>query len=95
MNHAIFVIKVCKNPVHSVHCEQKIIEIEVQFPTPRQKNYKNKFKLILWGNHKDDFLKYYKIQDYLLVEGIITINTDNDIKITVKRIYPFFFKEKY
>nr|YP_010185312.1 hypothetical protein Ycf41 [Ishige okamurae]QVJ99656.1 hypothetical protein Ycf41 [Ishige okamurae]WAM64092.1 hypothetical protein [Ishige okamurae] len=92
MNHGIFIIKVIRNPTHLVYCEQDIIEAEVQFATPKQKNSRNEFKLILWGGHKEDFLRYYRVQDYLLIEGIIIITDNDTVKITVKRLYPFIIE---
>lgn len=94
MNHAIFLIKVITGPVHLSYKSHHTIELEVQFAGITHKNLENKLILILWGDHRDDFLKYYKIRDYLVVEGILTgtgsKNEDNKLKIIAKRIYPFF-----
>nr|YP_010317794.1 hypothetical protein Ycf41 [Silvetia siliquosa]UNH90231.1 hypothetical protein Ycf41 [Silvetia siliquosa] len=92
MNHAFFIVKVIKNPVHLMSKEYETVEIKVEFPVSRQKNSKNEIILLLWGDHRTDFLKYYKVQDYLLIEGIITLanaSNNNQVKITVKRLYPF------
>nr|YP_011007508.1 hypothetical protein V2496_pgp011 [Sporochnus bolleanus]WAM64937.1 hypothetical protein [Sporochnus bolleanus] len=93
MNHAIFVVKVIKNPVHLIYKEYPTIEITVQFPVVRQKNSRSELTILLWGGHRDDFLKYYKVQDYLLIEGILTLkgykNEKTDAKVIVKRLYPF------
>nr|YP_009330448.1 Ycf41 [Coccophora langsdorfii]ANS72220.1 Ycf41 [Coccophora langsdorfii] len=92
MNHAFFIVKVVKSPIHLMFKDYETIEIKVEFPTSRQKNSKNEILLLLWGDHRDDFLKYYKVQDYLLIEGIITLNatnTNKEVKVTVKKLYPF------
>nr|YP_011006382.1 hypothetical protein V2486_pgp012 [Ecklonia cava]WAM63386.1 hypothetical protein [Ecklonia cava]WAM63527.1 hypothetical protein [Ecklonia cava subsp. stolonifera] len=96
MNHAIFVAKVIEKPVHLVYKEYQSMEIKVKFPSPRQKNSKNELKILLWGDDKGDFLKYYKTQDYLIIEGTLTstgyINKENEInevKFIVKKFYPF------
>ena len=90
MNHAFFIVKVVKPPIHLMFKDYETIEIKVEFPTSRQKNSKNEIILLLWGNHREDFLKYYKVQDYLLIEGIVTLNVNNKkIKVTVKKLYPF------
>nr|YP_011005123.1 hypothetical protein V2471_pgp011 [Analipus japonicus]WAM61986.1 hypothetical protein [Analipus japonicus] len=93
MNHALLVVKVVQNPIHFVYDEYQTIELKVEFPVPRQKNSKNELTVVLWGGYRDDFLKYYKVQDYLIVEGIITIkshkNEENEIKIVGKKLYPF------
>lgn len=93
MNHALFVIKVIEHPIHLVYGEYETLEIKVEFPVPRQKNSKHELSIVLWGGHRDDFLKYYKVQDYLIIEGIITINSykngDPEVRITAKKLYPF------
>lgn len=89
MNHAFFIVKVVKSPIHLMYKEYETVEIKVEFPILRQKNSKNEIVLLLWGEHRTDFLKYYKIQDYLLIEGIITLKSNSEIKVTVKRLYPF------
>nr|WRW10713.1 hypothetical protein ASMI161 [Ascoseira mirabilis] len=93
MNHAIFIVKVINTPIHLIYSNFQTIEVKVRFPITRKKNSINELTLLLWGQSKDDFLKYYKIQDYLIIEGILTLhdykNEDNDANIVVKRLYPF------
>nr|YP_010156577.1 hypothetical protein K4Y99_pgp009 [Laminaria rodriguezii]QQY85108.1 hypothetical protein [Laminaria rodriguezii] len=96
MNHAIFVVKVIEKPVHLIYKEYQYMEIKVKFPAPRKKNSINELTLLLWGNYKGDFVKYYKTQDYLIIEGTLTskgyANEENEInetKIIVKKLYPF------
>lgn len=93
MNHAIFVIKVLEKPTHLIYKEYETIEIKVQFPILRQKNSSSELTLLLWGDYRKDFLRYYKTQDYLIIEGTLTFkgykNEENEPKIIVKKIYPF------
>jgi len=96
MNHAIFVVKAIEKPVHLIYKECQYMEIKVKFPAPRQKNSRNEMTILLWGDYKGDFVKYYKTQDYLIIEGTLTskgyINEENEInevKIIVKKLYPF------
>ena len=93
MNHALFVVKVIKDPVHLIYKEFQAIEIKVEFAVRRQKNSRNELTVLLWGGYREDFLKYYKVQDYLIIEGIITVkgykNEENEVKLIVKRLYPF------
>lgn len=93
MNHAIFVIKVREKPIYFKYKEYEAIEIKVQFPVLRQKDSRSELTLILWGDYRNDFLRYYKVQDYLIIEGTLTFkgykNGENEAKIIVKKIYPF------
>jgi len=96
MNHAIFLVKIIKGPVHLTYNSHETIELETQFAGINYKSLKNKLLLTLWGDHRDDFLKYYKVHDYLVIEGILTNkgydnNKSNfNLKIIAKRVYPFF-----
>nr|YP_009694354.1 hypothetical protein Scana_127 [Hapterophycus canaliculatus]AXU40771.1 hypothetical protein Scana_127 [Hapterophycus canaliculatus] len=93
MNNSVFVVKVVDKPVHLNYKEHETIEIKVQFPVVRQKDSRSELTLLLWGDYRNDFLKYYKVQDYLIIEGILTLkgykNRENEPKVIVKRIYPF------
>ena len=49
--------------------------------------------LLIWGNLGQDVIKYYKINDYLLIEGFISLrkkrfDNNQQIKISVTKIYP-------
>ena len=93
MNYGIFVIRVLEEPIDLIYNEYEAIKIKVQFPVLRQTDSRSELTLILWDNYRNDFLRYYKVQDYLLVEGILTFkgykDEENEIKIIIKRIYPF------
>lgn len=94
MNDGIFVIKVLKEPTNLVYKEYEAIEIKVQFPVLRQKDSRSELTLLIWGDYRKDFLRYYKVQDYLIVEGTVTFkgykNAENEAKVIVKKVYPFF-----
>lgn len=96
MNYSNFIVKVLKKPKQKF-LKKKIMltELHVQFPSTRIKNKNglNTMDLLIWGNLGQDVLKYYKINDYLLVEGFISLrkkrfNTNQQIKISVSKIYP-------
>ena len=93
MNHGIFVIKVLEEPKHLVYKEYEAIEIKVQFPVVRQKDSRSELTLLIWDDYRKDFLSYYKVQDYLIVEGTLTFkgykNIENEAKLIVRRTYPF------
>lgn len=93
MNHAIFVIKVLDKPIHFIYGEDEAIEVKIQFPILRQKNFRSELTLLLWGDYRNDFLRYYKTQDYLIIQGTLTFkgykNGENEPKLIAKRIYPF------
>lgn len=93
MNHGLFIIKVLENPEHLMINETPLIKVPVKFTSSNQKLSNFNLTLILWGGFRDDFINYYKVKDYLLIEGIITSNrktNDNDeVNLIAKRVYPF------
>jgi hypothetical protein len=56
--------------------------------------------LTFWGNLARDVMTYYKMNDYLIIEGYLslrdkknpnlTISKSKKIEITVLKVYPFF-----
>ena len=59
------------------------------------------FNLSIWGTLSYDIVKYYNINDYILVEGFISIRDNNfknktftkakQIDLSVFKVYPFLF----
>nr|YP_011005428.1 hypothetical protein V2478_pgp124 [Choristocarpus tenellus]WAM62291.1 hypothetical protein [Choristocarpus tenellus] len=93
MNYSIFVIKIISNPIYKIYGEEKMIETLVKFPSFSQKKCYDKVQLNFWGNHRNDFLEYYRLKDYLIIEGIISLNNNfNEINITVKKNLSIYIK---
>lgn len=96
MNYSNFIVKVLKKPKQRFLKKNILLtELHVQFPSTRKKNKYNlnTMDLSIWGNLGEDVIKYYKINDYILIEGFISfrkkkINNNQEIKISVSKIYP-------
>jgi hypothetical protein len=46
----------------------------------------------LWGNLARDVLEYYKVNDYIIIEGYLSISKkkkSKKVEITVLKAYPF------
>lgn len=91
------IIKILETPQHQI-LKNNIFVTKVraqiaQFRTTRL------VQLTFWGNLAKDINKYYKKNDYLLVEGYISLRSKKNtplikskskkIEITVLRVYPF------
>ena len=73
-----------------------VTRLRVQFPQVRKNCIVN---LTFWGNLAHDVATYYKINDYILIEGYLslsekpTLNVTSQklkkIEITVLKVYPF------
>ena len=67
--------------------------VRVQFSQIRNKRVIN---LIFWNNLAHDILNYYKINDYILIEGYFSsqnhngkLSTFKKFSITVLKVHPF------
>ena len=59
-------------------------------------------KISVWGNLGYDIIRYYQVNDYIIVEGYILLNnltfssnnTEPTIEIVACKIYPFALTKK-
>lgn len=105
MNYSCFIIKVLSNPVESYFEDNiPLVEIIAKFPQIRSKKTIEYFRVSIWGNLAEDFVKYYQMHDYLIIEGYISLNRVlfeidnvsgiNEVEISAKKIYPFLLNNR-
>ena len=103
MNYVIFTVKVIKNLGQSFFADgTSLTELTVQLPQVRKNNVKVILKISIWGKLSYDIAKYYQPNDYLIIEGYISIrnlNTDRvidllnkQVEISVFKLYPLLLK---
>jgi len=103
MNYVIFVVKVVKNLGQSFFADgTALTELIVQSSQVRKNNVKVIFKVSIWGKLSYDFAKYYQTDDYIIIEGYISIRNLNidygssllnkQVEISVFKLYPLFLK---
>ena len=103
MNYIIFAVKVIKNSGQSFFSDgTAITELTVQLPQVRKNNTKLIIQLVIWGKLSYDVAKYYQPEDYIIIEGYISIRTVNSdhifnllekkIEICVFKLYPLLLK---
>ena len=95
-NHFSGIVKVLETPKQRlINSNNLITTFRVEVPQKR----KNKIiTLVFWGNLGQEVNKFYRINDYILIEGyislrpkeIITVSTrvSKQVTISVLRIYP-------
>lgn len=94
MNYSNFIVKIIQKPKQSfLKNNISLTELFVQFPSVRTRNYKDTFAISIWGNLGDDIMKYYEVNDHILIEGFISIRKENvnnkqQIEVSVYKIYP-------
>jgi len=103
MNYVILAVKVIKNSGQSFFADgTSLTELIVQLPQTRKNNVKIILKVSIWGKLSYDVAKYYQSEDYIVIEGYISvrnINTDRitnlldkQVEISVFKLYPLLLK---
>ena len=94
-NYISGIVKILENPVETVFDNDiAITKFRVQFPQVRKNIIVN---LVFWGNLGRDVVNYYQINDYILIEGYLSlrnnqiprIKNSKKFEITVLKVYPF------
>jgi hypothetical protein len=101
VNYFSGIVKVLENPKQTfLNSKVPVTRIRVELPQRR----KNRLVyLIFWGNLAKDAKNIYKMNDYILVEGYVSIRNKNNtnintkslkkLTITVLKVYPFLLQE--
>jgi len=103
MNYGIFAVKVIKNSGQSFFSDgTSLTELTVQLPQVRKNNIKVIFQVSIWGKLSYDVAKYYQPDDYIIIEGYISIRNinrdrlvnllDKQVEISVFKLYPLLLK---
>ena len=103
MNYVIFAVKVIKNSGQSFFVDgTPLTELTVQLPQVRKNNIKAILQVSVWGKLSYDVAKYYQPDDYIIIEGYISIkniNTDRvvnlldkQVEVSIFKLYPLFLK---
>ena len=103
MNYVTLAVKVIKNSGQSFFADgTSLTELTVLLPQARKNNTKIILQVSIWGKLSYDVAKYYQSEDYIVIEGYISIrnmNTysvvnllDKQIEISVFKLYPLLLK---
>jgi single-stranded DNA-binding protein len=95
------IARILENPKQKMlHPNISVTQFRVQFPQIRKTHV---LHLTVWGNLARDISDYYKINDYILIEGYISLRdkqTSNGLRskskkveLTVLKIYPFLISD--
>lgn len=100
MNYANFIVKIISKPEKSFFDENLlVIEISAKFPQIQKKKSNEIIHLSIWTTKNDNLDNYYQINDYIIIEGYISLREsnlnysnllkNNYVEISVFKIYPF------
>jgi single-stranded DNA-binding protein len=102
MNSCIFIFKLAEDPSQEYYQSKiKLLEVKANFIySTKNKIFTENLNLLIWGNQINDVLKYYRKDDYVVIEGFLTTSFSLDantlktkgkkIEIIVLKIYLLF-----
>ena len=92
-NYISGIVKILESPTQTVFNNNiPITRFRVQLPQVRNNIIIN---LVFWGKLSQDVANYYEIDDYIIIEGYLslrdkkTIKNSKKVEITVLKVYPF------
>ena len=92
-NYISSIVKILENPIQTVFNKNiPITQFRVQLPQVRNNIIIN---LVFWGKLSQDIANYYEINDYIIVEGYLSVRdkkmlkNSKKVEITVLKVYPF------
>ena len=92
-NYISSIVKVLENPIQTLFNKNiPITQFRVQLPQVRNNIIIN---LVFWGKLSQDIVNYYEIDDYIIIEGYLSVRDKKMLKnlkkveITVLKVYPF------
>jgi hypothetical protein len=96
-NYISGIVKVLENPIETVFNKNiPITQFRVQLPQVRNNTIIN---LVFWGKLSQDIVNYYKINDYIIIEGYLSLQdkkileNSKNAEITVLKVYPFLLSD--
>jgi single-stranded DNA-binding protein len=99
-NYVGSIVKILESPIQKT-LNDKVISTEFRVQLPQIRNIRM-VNLVVWGNLAADVANYYKVNDYIMIEGYLSFdNRINDkfskqtikkTQITCFKIYPIFCK---
>lgn len=97
-NHIVGIVKILESPINkTIKNKISITKFRAQLPQIRQTAVVD---VVVWGNLANDVAKYYNTNDYILVEGYLSLPKSIHLKssrkylkrarVTLIKAYPFF-----
>ena len=92
-NYISSIVKILEKPTQGIFDKNiSITKFRAQLPQARNNVIVD---LIFWGKLSQDITNYYNIDDYIIIEGYLslreknTITNSKKVEITVLKVYPF------
>jgi hypothetical protein len=100
MNYSSFIVKIIEKPIQTFFDNtNSVTQFVVQIPQLKNNDDNIIMRVIIWGKLGYDIIKYYQINDYIIIEGYLsirensfnqlTIGTSKKVEVSIYKIYPF------
>ena len=100
MNYSSFIVKIIENPIQTFFDNtNSVTKLIVQIPQLKNNADSTIMKVTIWGKLGYEILKYYQINDYIIIEGYLSIRENSfnqvasrsskKVEMSVYKIYPF------
>ena len=104
MNYIESIVKILESPKYKkIGKHTYFAEFRAQLPQIQHCN--QMVRLIFWDNLATDVVRYYEKNDYIIIEGYISVRIEitsnlvkqsyKKIEVTVLKIYPFLLNTNY
>lgn len=91
INYLVGIVKILESPKQEFFDNGILVtRCRGQLPLVRNANI---IELTFWGNLAEDIVSYYKAGDYLMIEGYLSLRTNNLAKkteVSVSKVYPLY-----
>jgi hypothetical protein len=98
MNYISSIIQILEIPtIESYEDNIEMVRFRIQLPYVRNKDHSPiVINSTIWGDLAHDIANYYKLNDYALIEGYLsigfdTLNSQQEITLNIIKLYPFLF----
>jgi len=100
MNYGSFIVKILEKPIlTSFDTTNPVTQFTVQIPQLKKNDESTLMGVSIWGKLGYDITHYYQINDYIIIEGYLsiretsfnqfTIGTFKKVELSIYKIYPF------
>ncbi len=97
MNYACLIVKIVKEPEQQFFgydLKLTMTEFTGKYVLGRNRKHVDLIKVKIWGDLAYQVKEFYKLNDYLIVEGFISLQNQKFIDMSVQRIYPFLLSSQ-
>ena len=102
VNNIGVIVKILESPKSkTIKNKISLTKFRAQLPQIRQTRV---VEIVAWGNLANDIVKYYNVNDYILIEGYFSLIKESSIKsnrkilkrakLTILKAYPLLLQKK-